>query len=387
MKRKKSVIPAGKRRSLQGLQVEIDIESLSTTGDGVGRLDGRVVFVPYTMPGDRVRVAVHTDKRSFLQASLLEVLEASVQRVEAPCKYFSQCGGCDWQHIPYDLQLQTKADQVKDSLERIGAIADAPVIPIEASPMPFRYRNRIQGEVRSGEFFLHRKNSKELVAVDACMIADQRINEAIKNKLASVPDSKIEIAVVDQQACILAMADRGTELGFRQVNTPVSERLANLVLAIIADSRCGNVYDFYCGRGGWTNTIAQNYPDMKVTGVDSTLVNIQAATAAAKQRDLVNVCFVHARVEDSLSVIGSKNSLCIVDPPRSGLDPLVTTALCKKRPADLVYISCHPATLARDLKILTDAAYRIKMVQPLDMFPQTSHVECLVHLQSGSVNK
>lgn len=387
MRRKKTT---GKRfRSAAGLQqseIEVEIDSLSHTGDGVARYDERVVFVAGTMPGDQVRAKVSADKRTFLQADVVDVLRPSADRIEAPCKYFGQCGGCDWQHIPYELQLKAKSSQITETLERIGGIADVTVLAIEPSMTPYHYRNRIQGQVVGGKYFQYRKNSRELVAVDFCKIADTRINAFIENKLVSVADGRVEIAVVDEQVEVLPIENRGTELGFRQVNSAVSSRLDELVLSAIAASGCNKVFDFYCGRGGWTNMIASAHPAITITGVDSTLVNVQAATHAAEQLKLNNVSYLHAKVEDSLSVMGSKNSLCIVDPPRSGLDPLVTQAFCKKPSSDLIYISCHPATLARDLKVLTQKAYGIKTVQPLDMFPQTSHIECLVHLQSGKAS-
>lgn len=374
----------GERKKLTGTEIELEIDSLSNTGDGVGRFDGRVVFVPYTMPGDRLRATVTTDKRKFLLASLVELLAPSADRIQPPCKVFGQCGGCDWQHIPYQQQLQTKSDQVLDTLSRIGGLGHVPSLPIIVSSDPYFYRNRIQGVIRGSRFFQHRRGSHELVPVDTCHIADKRINEMVAAPLAQQADGDVEIAIVDDQAQLFPLHDRATELGFRQVNTAVSNRLDDLVLEILSQCQCANVYDLYCGRGGWTNRIAENYPALQVTGVDSLSVNIEAATTAASRMALANVTFIHASVEDSLSVLSSKDSVCIVDPPRSGLDSLVTRALCKKRPRDLIYISCHPASLARDLKILTEKAYRIITLQPLDMFPQTSHVECLVYLQSGS---
>ena len=381
-KRKKSSHRGGESNNgLRGKQIEIDVDSLSNTGDGVGRFGNRVVFVPYTMPGDRVRVAVTTDKRTFLQAEISEILSPSDDRIEPRCQYYKTCGGCTWQHIPYQQQLKTKADHVADTLKRIGGIENARYEPIVPSATDYYYRNRIQGVVRQGKFFQHKKNSQQLVAIDACLIADEKINNAIIDQLSNLPPGKVEIAVVEDEVRVLPVIGRSTELGFRQVNSHVDAVLTDIVLTLIADSQCRKVYDLYCGRGGWTNRIAQNNPALSVTGVDSVAVNINAAKQSAAELELTNVSYLQALVEETLGVIGQRHSLYIVDPPRSGLDPLVTKALCETPVDDLIYVSCHPATLARDLKHLTQAAYRVELVQPLDMFPQTSHVECLVHLQ------
>ena len=383
MKRKnKASRASGSRSGLQGKKIDIEIESLSNTGDGVGRLDNRVVFVPFTMPGDRLRVTVTADKRTFLLAEISELLAPSTDRIDPDCEYFQHCGGCAWQHIPYHYQLKVKAEHVADALERIGGIVDAPFAPIVPSVTDYHYRNRIQGTVRDGKFFQHRKSSQQLIAIASCLIADEKINNAIAERVPVMSPGKVEIAVVDEEIRLLPMIDRSTELGFRQVNSAVNTLLANLVLSLISKSQCKNVYDLYCGRGGWTNQIARENPALTVTGIDSARVNIEAATRSATELELSNVGYIQAKVEESLGVVGEKFTLYIVDPPRSGLDPLVTRALCKKRADDLIYVSCHPATLARDLKLLTEAAYRLELVQPFDMFPQTSHVECLVYLRS-----
>jgi len=137
---------------LKGRELEVSVTSLTNTGDGLGHIDQQVVFVPYTMPGDKVRLKVVQDKGTFLIAELLEVLEPAPDRIIPSCSYFGKCGGCDWLHIPYELQLEVKVEQLLETLQRIGGLADVAVDKIIASPAPMNYRNRIQGNLRDGTF-------------------------------------------------------------------------------------------------------------------------------------------------------------------------------------------------------------------------------------------
>jgi 23S rRNA (uracil1939-C5)-methyltransferase len=170
-------------------------------------------------------------------------------------------------------------------------------------------------------------------------------------------------------------------LGFRQVNTAVSDTLTERLLQMVARSECNPVIDLYCGRGQWTNEIARRHPDRRIVGVDSASDNIAAARDEARSLRLQNVAFHESAVEKSLKKLEIRDSLCIVDPPRAGLDSRVTEVLIAVSCRQIVYVSCHPATLARDLKRLVNGGYTVTALVPMDMFPQTAHLECLVHLE------
>jgi len=370
-----------KRIPAEFKETELVIESLTNSGDGLGRQDERVVFVPYTLPGDRVRIKITQRKKTFAVAEMVELLEPGKDRVEPQCAHFGVCGGCDWQHVPYEMQLQAKVQQLQDTLQRIGTLTDVALQPIVASSKPYQYRNRIQGELRRGEFHYKRRRSDQRIAVERCEIADEAINQWLQSDLSAAPQGRVEIAVVDELIKVVPINnDNSTELGFRQVNEDVSNSLTNLLLKIVADSSSTSVVDLYCGRGTWTNLIAAKYPDKHVTGVDYSEQNIQFARASAQADALRNTTFHQSTVEKILTKVSVEDSLCIVDPPRSGLDASVTSNLIAHQCQSIVYVSCHPATLARDLKILCGSGYKINTLTPLDMFPQTAHLECLVHL-------
>lgn len=374
--------PSGK---LKGRELNLAITALTNTGDGIGHIDQQVVFVPYTMPGDEVRLKVLQDKGTFLIAELLEILSPSADRITPSCRFFGECGGCDWLHIPYKLQLDVKVDQLRETLLRIGGLADPEILEIIASPEPMNYRNRVQGTLLDGLFHFMRKGSNKLIAIDQCQIADSQINQRLAQGFEGTATGKVEIGVGDDQVAIVPMnAKHSTELGFRQVNTWMGQTLTDLVLGAVRDAECTVINDLYCGRGEWTNAIAQLLPEATVLGIDAMADNISLAKARAASDGLDNVTYLQSRVEEALDKFKVRNSFCIVDPPRAGLDAAVCKSLCKRPAKELVYVSCHAATLARDLKILTAGGYTLTSVQPLDMFPQTSHLECMARLQAST---
>ncbi|MFK8075609.1 MAG: class I SAM-dependent RNA methyltransferase [Granulosicoccus sp.] len=370
-----------KRVSIEPKEAELLIESLTNSGDGLGRLDERVVFVPYTMPGDKVKIKINQRKKTYALAEVVELVEPSPDRTEPKCAYFTQCGGCDWQHVPYPLQLAAKIGQLKDTLQRIGGLGEIPIQPIVSSDQPYGYRNRIQGEIRQSAFHYKRRRSDQHIAISQCEIAEKPINNWLESELGDAPKGRVEIALVDNQVIVLPINENNsTELGFRQVNSHVSQVLTEKLLSIIEQSICKNIIDLYCGRGTWTNLIATKHPDKEIIGVDSSPDNIKTAKETAQIKKLNNVRFQLSTVEKTIRSLPVSSSLCIVDPPRAGLDSKVCESLIQSRPEELIYISCHPATLARDLKVFTEAGYSISNLVPLDMFPQTAHLESLVQL-------
>ncbi len=368
----------------KGRELEITITSLTNAGDGIGRLDDQVIFVPYSMPGDEVRIKVIQDKGSFLIAELIEIVSPSVDRTVPSCEYFGECGGCDWLHIPYQLQLEVKTEQLSETLRRIGGLAEIEVEEIVASPKPANYRNRIQGHIRDSAFHFMRRGSNKLIAVEKCDIADSLINKRLALGFEDMAAGKVEISVNDNQVSVVPLnAKQATGMGFRQVNTEMGIILGELVLDSARGGEFTSINDLYCGRGDWTNAIARCLPETSVLGIDAMPENIALAKSRAAREGLTNVRYLQARVEDALDKVKVKNSFCIVDPPRAGLDAAVCKALCKRPARELIYVSCHAATLARDLKLLTTGGYEVASVQPLDMFPQTSHLECVVKLRAS----
>ena len=229
-----------------------------------------------------------------------------------------------------------------------------------------------------------RRGSNKLIAIRQCEIADARINQRIAQGFKDIARGKVELSVSDEKVLLTPkLAKGGGDGGFRQVNTEMGLVLHDLVLSTLRTGEFESVNDLYCGRGEWTNAIAQLLPNASVVGIDAMPENIALAESHAAREGLQNVNYVQALVEEALSRFEVKNSFCIVDPPRAGLDTAVTKELCRRPARELIYVSCHAASLARDLKILTDGGYEITLIQPLDMFPQTAHLETLVRLRAS----
>lgn len=357
----------------------IRIDSLSSNGDGVGRLEGQVVFVPFTLPGEKVSIKQVSKKRKLIHAQIVEILEPSEQRQQPPCAVFGECGGCDWQHLPYDLQLEAKTQQLLDALQRIGKFEHPPIQPIVASPSAFHYRNRIRGQAKSGQFHFNQRASSQRVAIDHCHIADEAINSFLSEGNLDDVSGKVELAV-DNEGLVTVMPvdeQQATDAGFRQVNSAVSNHLSEKIISA-AENFAGETFiDLYCGQGSWSIELAQRFTQCQLLGVDSSKQNIHIAHQKVQQAKLSNVRFEHGRVEERLRSMPLADSFCIVDPPRAGLASELCQALCSNNPTTLVYISCHAASLARDLQLLCDSGMRLQSLTPLDMFPQTAHLETL----------
>ncbi len=361
---------------------ELTIDSLANSGDGVGRLDGRVTFVPGTAPGDVARVALVERRKNLLRGRLVELVRASDVRVEPPCAVFGTCGGCDWQHVAYAAQLEAKREQLEQVLRRVGGLEHPVVAPVVACEPPYGYRDRIRGTMRGGRLYLHRRGGDARVPVARCEIADERINEWLTGEGPADVEGRVELALVDGEVVVLPLdAGRDTELGFRQVNPGMARHLEALLLADLREADHARVADLYCGRGAWTLAIAAAEPQAKVTGIELHAGAVDEARRRAKEAGLKNVGFRQGKVEKLLKGLDIEGGACIVDPPRAGLDERTLARLVQGPAATLIYVSCHPATLARDIKAL-GTAYDVVHVQPLDMFPQTAHLECRALLRA-----
>ena len=370
------------RQTSASAEFVVTIESLGNNGDGIGRHEGKVVFVPFTLPGEMVRVKATTRKKSYLRALKLETLQSADERQTPPCPYFERCGGCEWQHVPYALQLETKVEQLADVLVRIGQLNAPDISAIVASDLPYHYRNRIQGTVRNGQFHYRQRGSNKLIAIEQCAIAEQAINRRLAEGLTHLPEGRLEIATEGDETVISPMADEhASDIGFRQVNTQVSVTLSQMVDSIVQQHNTDIYIDLFCGRGSWSISMARRHTHSRIVGVDSSAFNIEMACETARVAGLHNVRFVHGRVENVIKSLQLDNSVCIVDPPRAGLDEKVCIALCENPPELIIYISCHPASLARDLQKLTAHRFTVSSITPFDMFPQTSHLECVCVLE------
>jgi 23S rRNA (uracil1939-C5)-methyltransferase len=352
--------------------VDLKIEDVAFGGMGVGRESGKAIFVPYTIEGELVSAEIVREKKQFAEAELVNVREPSPDRVQPQCPYFGRCGGCAYQHINYEHQLAIKWRQVRDVLQRIGRLKDIPMRPIIPSPEQYGYRNRITVHARQGVVGFFRRDSNRLIDIEHCPISHQEVNRALADLRAQ--------NVRDGHYTLRASSGRRV---FSQTNDAVADALHNLVNQLIPPDQ-GLLIDAYCGAGFFAKRLLDKFE--RVIGIDWD----KFAIKAAKEKATVKETYIAGDVDLELERMGSlastfqrEKTTLIVDPPATGLTAKTREAIVDVAPATLIYVSCNPATLARDLKELQNK-FTINSVTPLDMFPQTAEIEVTVHLQATS---
>jgi tRNA/tmRNA/rRNA uracil-C5-methylase (TrmA/RlmC/RlmD family) len=368
-----------------GNKLTLTIHDIAFGGEGVGRTDDFVVFVPFVIVGETVEAEITEVKKNFARAKLLHVITPSPERVEPPCQYFTRCGGCQYQHMDYATQLQMKQKQIADLFERVGKISRDVVAPVLPCPSPYGYRNRIMirsqwnGPAKKLEIGFIRSDRPFVEDIEECKIAEPALNEQIKHVRAH-PPHKGGIKVV------LRVQPENWEVppdSFFQNNFFLLPKLVETVREFLQASGAKHLVDLYCGVGFFGIEAAGTVESF--VGVEYDKLAIAAARKNAASRNIQNGEFIAAKVEEALPELLKKFSpektAVILDPPRKGCWPETLELLRQTRPAQVIYVSCHPATMARDLNILcTDSVFELVRVQPLDMFPQTQHVECVADL-------
>lgn len=355
-------------------EIEVTIEEIAFGGSGVGRTpEGKAVFVPFTIDGERVRARIVREKRQFAEAEIADVIEASAHRVEPRCPYFGRCGGCAYQHINYEHQLATKARQVEQTLRRIAKLDHVPMRPIVPSPNEYAYRNRVTVHVEQGVIGFYRRASRRLIDVVHCPISRDGVNAAL-GRLRQRRPRDGNYTLVDEKV------QRGggsvpDALFFEQVNDGVATALRELVASFFPQ-RGALLVDAFCGAGFFAKRLAANFDH--VIGIERDRRAIRSAEANAAPNEFYICGDVDVHLREVLQRYC--NAALIVDPPAAGLGEEARAAIRDSPPQTFVYVSCDPATLARDLGQLR-SQFRISSVTPLDMFPQTAEIEVAVHLE------
>jgi 23S rRNA (uracil1939-C5)-methyltransferase len=350
--------------------VDLKIEDVAFGGKGVGRQNGKAVFVPYTIEGETVSAEIVREKKQFAEADLIDVKESSPHRVIPPCPYFGSCGGCVFQHIDYEHQLAIKWRQVRDVLQRIGKLKDIPMRPIIPSPEQYGYRDRITVHAQDGAIGFFRRDSHRLIDIERCPISADEVNRALA-ELRAQPH------VRDGHYTLRASSRPRV---FSQTNDAVANALRDLIDTLAAPNQ-QLLIDAYCATGFFAKALLDKFD--RVIGIDWDRFAIEAADENATMKENYIAGDIEVELDRALQETALLKTTVIVDPPATGLTAKVRKTLVGLAPATLIYISCNPATLARDLKELRER-FTINSVTPLDMFPQTAEIEVAVHLQATS---
>jgi 23S rRNA (uracil1939-C5)-methyltransferase len=354
----------------------LKIDSIAFGGDGVGRHGGKVVFVPLTLPGEEVVAEITKSGASFDRAELRKVVVPSEARTQPRCRYFGICGGCAYQHATYDKQLEIKRAQVRETLARLGGFDVFDVAEVIPAPAPYGYRNRITVHTQGGFTGFVSRTGSTIVEIDRCEIATEEVNARLAAMLNEIPPAR--------RAGHMTLRAKKDARTFHQTNTAVGEILVRAVYDLVPPD-LDLLIDAYCGTGAFA--MACRDRARHVIGIDWSAHNIQAAQREAGHQGIEylceDVCVGLKRVVE-LRMMEQNLTAVILDPPREGLGPAVRAALRETPAKWLIYVSCNPATFARDAKDL-GAIYHMQSVQPLDMFPQTAEIELVARFERRSV--
>ena len=371
-----------------GQRVTVRIHDVAFGGEGVGKHGELVVFVPFTAIGEEVEMEITELKKNFARGKIVRVITPSPARVKPECPYFGECGGCQYQHLDYATQLEVKHKQVADLFERIGKFPSAVVQPVMPCPQPYHYRNRImiRSQWNKPEQKLNigylRWDCGLVVDINQCPIAEPALNQEIL-RVRAHPPPKGGIKVV------LRIPPDDWDVppdSFFQNNFFLLPRLVETARGALRSSGAKYLVDVYCGVGFFGISLGDIVE--KFVGVEVDKPGIKAARNNALRHKRMNGEFVLGDAQELLPSLLEKfpatETTVILDPPRAGVPKSALEQLRAVRPKQIIYVSCHPATLARDLNVLCeDGVFEVRTVTPLDMFPQTQHVECVADVRLG----
>jgi 23S rRNA (uracil1939-C5)-methyltransferase len=398
-----------------------DVELITFTygGECMGRLpDGRAVFVPFTLPGELVRVELVEEKRSYARARLLEVLKPSPQRIAPRCVHFGVCGGCHYQHVDYSHQLAAKQEILRDQFERIAGIVNPPIAEIIPSPVHWHYRNNVQFHLDpNGKLGYLAGGANTVVPIRECFLPEPSLNElwpqldfepldelervhlrrgsddemllALESNDSHPPEMTVDIPLsvvhlgpagrlimAGEDHLVMEVLGKPFKVradSFFQVNTPQAEAMVKYLLEVLPTEPKDLFMDVYCGVGLFSKFLASRYQRCKA--IESSPSACDDFAENLDEYDHIELYIGTA--EDILPRLQVEGGLAVVDPPRAGIERAALDALMEIQPQILAYVSCDPATLARDAKRLLAGGYNLVSVQPFDLFPQTYHIESI----------
>lgn len=404
---------------------QVKMEKWVFGGDCLGRLpDGRAVFVPFVLPGEVVEIELTEDKKRFARGWPFEIIEASPERISPRCHHYGLCGGCQYQHISYTKQLTLKEDLLTDQLLRIGKIENPPIQPIVPAPDPWHYRNHIQFHLgKEGELGYVHADGEHLLVIEECHLPQAGINQVWPqldlgagsgvyrlgirqdsfddlmlilegespdapafsedipvSAVYTPPDARLTVLAGDDHL-VFTIQDRQFQVSARsffQVNTPMAEEMVHFLLDQLTLTEGMTVLELFAGVGLFSAFLAPRVGEW--IAVESS--GSACHDFAVNLDDFDNITLYESEAEQVLPTLVIQPDVILLDPPRAGLSNEVIDAISRLQPEQIAYISCDPATLARDLRKLIDNGYQLQSVTPFDLFPQTGHVETITLMTS-----
>jgi 23S rRNA (uracil1939-C5)-methyltransferase len=383
------------------MELEVEVERILPGGMGLAHAGGKTVFVSLAAPGDRVRVQVEREQGNVLFASIVEIITPSPVRIEPPCPYFGRCGGCDFQQLTYEAQLATKSEMIRDCLHRIARLEDVPEIVVTPSPNDWRYRMRAMWQIDQDERTIgyYERGSRRVCDVVDCAVLRPELQAKLEevratewhefplelkhlDVVAGEDDVSFAPAFAGFETRELSLTIRGeiyryNAEAFFQINPSL---LGPLIEFALGDASGASALDLYSGVGLFTLPLARQF--QRVTAVEANAIAVRFARRNLQDAGLTTARVIAAGVAEWFRGAPVRDvDFVLLDPPRAGAESAVVKGIIDLHPVEISYVSCDPATLARDLKKLLAAGYTIRSIRGFDLFPQTHHVETVVRLQ------
>jgi tRNA/tmRNA/rRNA uracil-C5-methylase (TrmA/RlmC/RlmD family) len=376
-------------------KITVSIESVAFGGDGIARVDSFVLFVPFTAPGDVAQVEIVSLKKRFGRARLISLLDPSGFRATPRCRAYGHCGGCCYQHISYDRQLVMKKNQIRDAFVKIGGIGEPPLEDVIRSPRIYGYRGKAVLHTGKGmpvDLGFMDVSGGKIADIERCEIMDETINDQIRafrrSPYNGPGDADIPFwsdGVDAKEECVVRRV-RGREFlvprdGFFQANLFLTDRMVEEVCRIVSQKERDTLVDACCGSGLFSIFAAPFA--RRVLGVEIYEPSVKYARINAERHGVQNVEFICGDMADVFRAMETRREavdLMLLDPPRAGLSPEALRAVVDVKASEIIYISCNPATQARDVRLFCEAGYDLAGLVPLDMFPQTQHIEIIGYL-------
>jgi len=376
-----------------GEKLNVEVQGMGSLGEGLARHEGAEIFIPKTAPGDQVEIEILEKKKGRYRGRVLKLIKASNDRVTPHCKHFEKCGGCDFQHLPYDQQFEWKVRMTKHWIRRSPLAPQLEKIPFDfiPSPHPYGYRHRARLQVQNGKIHFFLPHSNDLFEIEECPIMVDGFVKALQDKASGMPatkdwnqsflneklvEDKTHYTIDDHKLCF-------DESCFTQANLPVNELIWNRIKEDVEKlEQKEKALDLYCGIGNFSFGLSKQFK--KVVGVESFGNSIEWAKKNSKELNVENIEWRPGLVEEILPELDAEKQyfdFVLLDPPRAGTGK-ACKALLEYMPPRITYISCHLESLTRDLvQFCKKGPYKISRWTIADMFPQTHHIESIVSLE------
>lgn len=374
----------------------VQIEKLDHYGRGITRINGKICFVENALPKETVEIEIIKETKKYFLATPKKIIKESKDRVLSPCPYESICGGCNLAHLSFTKEQKFKEEKVKEVIEKFAKIPSDKIKPI-IYDNPYHYRNKITLHTDGNNIGLYQKQTNNIIPITECLLLNDKLNKVLIN-VNPTKKKDIILKIGNKTDEILSPTNKKdyiisyignkkykiSEKSFFQVNSVITEKLYEEIKQIIQEKKSKNVLDLYCGTG--TIGIYIHECVDKVLGIESCKEAIEDANDNKQLNNATNCTYKLGKVEDLTTEITKEYDIAIIDPPRSGLHKNVIKKLLEITPENLIYVSCDPVTLARDLNLLKEK-YKVEYIRPYNMFPRTYHVECCSVLSIKKENK